>query len=56
MIGMKQNTCVQKSLKKAVNHIFLLTFLTLAGLLATRTQKKFNVLTTAVHFVLYINV
>lgn len=56
MIGMKQNTYVQKSLNKAVNHIFVLTFLTLDGLLATRTQKKFSVLTTAVHFVLNIHV
>lgn len=56
MIGMKQNTYVQKYLNKAVNHIFVLTFLTLDGLLATRTQKKFSVLTTAVHFVLNIHV
>lgn len=53
---MKQNTYVQKSLNKAVNHIFVLTFLTLDGLLATRTQKKFSVLTTAVHFVLHVNI
>lgn len=56
MIGMKQNTCVQKSLSKTIIHIFVLTFLTLDGLLATRTQKKFSVLTTAVHFVLDKNI